>query len=245
MDKQNGKAKIWMYAVVLFTSAFIVLLLTAYSQIKFNKNINEYRNQIYSKENEKNNFQINLNTALEDNMKLNNDFKLLEAELSKISAKLEEYKQENSDLQTKSKNALDTYENLLLAEKKYNERDYSGSAEILKQKTDSTFLSGNGLDKYLYLTGKAYSKAALKLYSEGCRYYKGKMYPEAIDSFNKSLEYASDEYYSDDCYYFLAYSEYMQSNMEEARTYVNMLLEKYPDTNYEDNARGLLKMIGS
>jgi hypothetical protein len=68
-EGKNGKGKVWVYAVVLFTSAFIVLILTAISQIRFNKNIDEYRDQISNKEIEKSKFQLNLNSVLEENTK--------------------------------------------------------------------------------------------------------------------------------------------------------------------------------
>jgi len=63
----NDKKTVWVYAVILFTSAFIVLLITAYSQIKVNKNIDEVRNKLGSTEKEKSNFQMSLSSALAEN----------------------------------------------------------------------------------------------------------------------------------------------------------------------------------
>lgn len=65
-----GKKTIWIYAVILFTSAFIVLLISAYSQMKFKKNANEY-----SSSNEINNeirrrIHFSLSSAVDENEKL-------------------------------------------------------------------------------------------------------------------------------------------------------------------------------
>ena len=52
MYNKKGKNTIWIYAVILFTCVFILLLLTGYSQVKFNRNLNEYRNKLISSEEE-------------------------------------------------------------------------------------------------------------------------------------------------------------------------------------------------
>lgn len=42
-NNKSERKTVWIYAVILFTSVFVVLLLTAYSQIKLNTNINKYQ----------------------------------------------------------------------------------------------------------------------------------------------------------------------------------------------------------
>jgi hypothetical protein len=49
----SKKSKLCVYAIILFNIAFIVLLFTAYSQIKLNENLNSYKNQVINKETEK------------------------------------------------------------------------------------------------------------------------------------------------------------------------------------------------
>lgn len=56
MDNKKDKKTVWIYAVVLFTSAFIVLMITAYSQIKVNKNIDYVRDKLGNSEKEKKQF---------------------------------------------------------------------------------------------------------------------------------------------------------------------------------------------
>ena len=67
MYKNKSKNTIWIYALILFTCVFILLLLTGYSQIKFNRSLNEYRNKLISSEEEINISSHNLKTALEEN----------------------------------------------------------------------------------------------------------------------------------------------------------------------------------
>jgi cell division protein FtsL len=59
-ENGNGRKAVWMYAVILFSSAFIVLLLTAYSQIKLNKNITRYEGQIHDEKQQNINFKTDL-----------------------------------------------------------------------------------------------------------------------------------------------------------------------------------------
>ena len=93
----NKKSQLWVYAVILFTSAFIVLLFTAYSQIKMNKNLDDYKSQIYYKESEKNKVQQNFSSAQEMNARLNEDIKKLEEEKTALQAEVSTLKEELGD----------------------------------------------------------------------------------------------------------------------------------------------------
>lgn len=240
---KNGKAKVWVYAVILFTSAFIVLLITAYSQIKFTKNIDNLELEIDLKENEKNMFQLNLNTALEENEKLLNENKKLKEQLEKEKETVEEQKKKMSEMENNSNNIVNSYEKLLYALDEYEKGNFVNCALTLLHEVKPEHLKGDGLKKYYELVGKTFFKAAHKLYSEGLNLYRDERYDEAVEKFSKSLEISDSEYFSDDCLYLIAYARYNQGKKEEALSYYEKLLDKYPDSNYAKNSDMILRIF--
>jgi TolA-binding protein len=239
-EKMNGRVKLWVYAVVLFTSAFIVLLITAYSQIKVNRNIVEYREQIYKDENEKRKFLLNLNSALEENMKLVNELKTLKEKLDEYESKLEELEEREEKSRKKIDNISAAYENLAAAFNDYENENPVSSAERLKNDIKTELLGTEGLRQYRQLWELSHKKAAHELYLKGYNSYRNKDFRTATDYLNKSLGFADDMIFSGDCYFLLANSEYKQGNVDAAKKYLYILLEKYPSSSYAEEARNLL-----
>ncbi len=242
-DMKNSKMAVWMYAVVLFTSAFVVLLLTAYSQIKFSRNIDDYKNRIYTEESEKNNVQMDLSSAIEENKKLKNEISSVRNELTNIKIKQEATSSDYSNLQKKYDQVVAAYEALIEAEQEFNRGNVTGCTIILHEKINKEVLEKSALEKYKLLVGKSYYSAAASLYEEGYRKYTKAGYSEAIALFNRSLELVTDGYYSDDCYYFIAYSEYRLGNRDNAKAALNSLLAKYPGSSFSKDALDLLKTL--
>lgn len=241
---KNGRNTIWVYAVILFTSAFIVLLLTAYSQIKFNKNLNDYKNQLYTEENDKNNFKNNLGTALSENKRISDELKTVKQQLEDAKAKVEEGNAILKKQQHKTNDIVDAYEYVVQAYIEYNKGNLLKSADILYSSTDTKILGKEGMELYEELVPKVYGKAAEILYQEGYKSYINKQYEEAVKSFRKSLNYASSEYFSDDCLYFIGYSRYRQQNYKEAKDTMEKLINEYPESNYKKSASDLIKEMG-
>lgn len=246
MEKgNNGKAKVWVYAVILFTSAFIVLLITAYSQIKFTRNIDDYRTQINTKESEKNTFQLNLNSALKENEKLLNEVKELKEQLKKESEVVETQKSKIIDIESSGKSVIDSYEKLISAQIEYDKGNLENCVFILINEVKSEILSAQGLQKYNELIKKTSFKVAHELYKDGLNSYKNKQYSDAIESFGKSFEISDSEYFSDDCLYLTAYSKYKQGYRQEALAYYKKLLDRYPNSDYAKNSEAILKKFGN
>ena len=88
-DNKNEKKQIWMYALILFAGAFIVLLLTAYSQVKFQNNISDYQNKLSTEEKAKINVVTDYNAAIKE-------INRLTAELESLRSKLVESEQKIS-----------------------------------------------------------------------------------------------------------------------------------------------------
>ena len=149
-DKNSERKKIWIYATILFMSAFIVLLFTAYSQIRLNGNISDYKNQLNSNTKEKNDFQINLNSCLKLNSQLNNQIKAANKQISQIK---QDEKKANSSLlseKDKTKRTIAAYDYLLAAESAYNLEEISICAKVMYEKCDPAYLSKMGIVKYNY-----------------------------------------------------------------------------------------------
>lgn len=240
---KNGHQAIWVYAVVLFTSAFIVLLLTAYSQIKFNKNIDEYKNQISTESNEKKNFLANLNGALDENKSLLEELNKVKDELKKANEQLDE---NNKNIE-QEKNALNEklkiYEQLMIAKEEYWKGNITESAKTLYHHVNSNLLEGQAKDQYLDLVKKTYKTAAYQLYLNGYKEYSNKRYDQAIENFTDAQGMVPDEFYSDDSLYFIAYSYYRQNDITSAAKYFNEVINQYPQSNYSKDAQAMLKIL--
>lgn len=239
--KSDKKNAIWIYAVILFTSAFIVLLLTAYSQIKFNKNIDEYKSRISSGEREKLNFQTNLSTALDENKKIKNELQKLSKEVDSSRIALEEKNKQLDKYKNNMESTIQAYEALLAAEREYNNGNIIDCAMILKKKCNYNLLNKEAVEKYTYLTEKSFMEAAQRLYYDGYKSFKLKEYRKAIEKFQQSIELTDTEYFSDDSLFFMAYSEYNLGNKEAARNHAKRLIDQYPSSNYSKELIELLK----
>lgn len=245
MYKNKSKNTIWIYALILFTCVFILLLLTGYSQIKFNRSLNEYRNKLISSEEEINISSHNLKTALEEN-------EMLYKKIEKLNKTLEEKTAAFNELEEKLKNKekeiderifINNYELLLEAEEYFNNGEVIKSSIILLEKMDKRKLDANGLKKYNKLKEKIYEKAPWEFYKEGYNNYIEERYKDAKYNLQYSLKFSESEYFSDDCYYYIAYSEYRMKEYEQAKETIKILAEKYPSSNYIEEAQRLLNII--
>lgn len=242
MDNKKDKRTVWIYAVILFTSAFIVLIVTAYSQMKVNQNIYDVRNKLGVTEKEKSNFQMNLSSALAENKKLNEEIDKLEKEIEDTRIKESNLNKELSNIKDINSTKITNYEQLMLAYNKYYIGDVKGCANILISEIDKGSLDKDALDMYNSLSGLSNNKASLEFYIDGYDNYKNGDFNKAIESFKNSLRLTVNEYYSDDCYYFIAYSYFYTNNINLAKETMNTLLNNYPDSTYKKDAVKFLKI---
>jgi len=237
----NDKKTVWVYAVILFTSAFIVLLITAYIQIKVNKNIDEVRNKLGSTEKEKSNFQMSLSSALAENKKLNEKIQELEKEIEDSKKSEEKLEKELKDFRDENSLKFENYEKLIKENICYYDGDIKNCALILTKEINKNYLESDAIQLYQKLLALTVKKAAQEFYYDGYGYYKDKDYDKAIESLKNSLNLVEDEYYSDDCYYFIGYSYFMKGNLSLAKDAMNTLLEKYPDSTYKKDVELFMK----
>lgn len=242
MNNSKDKKTVWIYAVVLFTSAFIVLLITAYSQIKVNQNIDEVKNKLGSTEKEKSNFQMNLSSALAENKKLSENIVILEKEIEDLKLNETSLQQEIKDLQNENTLKFENYQKLMKADIYYYSGDIKNCSLVLTREIKSDLLEKDAMELYKKLIDLTVNKAALEFYREGYEYYKNKDYDKAIESFNNSLSLKDDDYFSDDCYYFIGYSNYKKGNLSSAKDAMETLISKYPDSTYKKDAEDFIKV---
>lgn len=238
----KDKKTVWIYAVVLFTSAFIVLLITAYSQIKVNKNIDEVRNKLGTTEKEKSNFQMNLSSALVENKKLNEKIQELESEIENLKDNEAKLEQEIKDTKKKNTLKLENYQKLMNASLSYYNGDIKGCSLILNKEIETEYLDSNEKQLYQKLLDLTTEKAALEFYNEGYEYYINKEYDKAIESLKNSLNLLDNDYFSDDCYYFIGYSYFRKGDLAAAKDAMNTLISKYPDSTYKKDAEMLIRL---
>jgi TolA-binding protein len=242
-EKNGDKKKIWLYATILFMSAFIVLLFTAYSQIRLNGNISDYKNQLSSKTKESNNFQIDLNTCLKLNSQLNDQLKAANNHLAQLKKAQQKTKADLLDAQDKNKKIINAFNYLMTADSSYSSGEISNCAEILYEKCNPKYLSDSALTKYNYLKEATFGRTAINLYYSGYRMYKNEDYNSALADFQMSVNLSKAEYISDDCYYFIAECAYKTGNIKLVKDSLNTLINSYPGSTYIDEANILLSEV--
>ncbi len=244
MKNKKVKKAIWFYAVVLFTSAFILLLFTYFNQDQFDKNLNEYISKLSEEEKKKISIQTNLFSVTEENNNLKNEVNSLKKELEEIKNSKKVVDSEKTELNKDFLKLKEAYEHLINAENLYLKGNIVESAEILVKKCDKSVLGFNALESYNSLLEKTLFKASRELYIQGYEYYKNKQYDMAIDKFKQSLEFEKNSYLSDDCYYFISYSYYWLNDIENAKNNIQTLLDNYPDSSYKNDSLLLMQKLG-
>jgi TolA-binding protein len=244
LKNKKVKKAIWFYAVVLFTSAFILLLFTYFNQDQFDKNLNEYISKLSEEEKKKISIQTNLFSVTEENNNLKNEVNSLKKELEEIKNSKKVVDSEKTELNKDFLKLKEAYEHLINAENLYLKGNIVESAEILVKKCDKSVLGFNALESYNSLLEKTLFKASRELYIQGYEYYKNKQYDMAIDKFKQSLEFEKNSYLSDDCYYFISYSYYWLNDIENAKNNIQTLLDNYPDSSYKNDSLLLMQKLG-
>jgi TolA-binding protein len=240
-EHKKEKVDIWLYAALLFTSAFVVLLLTAYSQIKLNNSIDEYETKIKGEIKQKYVYQYDLKSALLENKKL-------KANVEELETKIKELEDKNSsaklkDEEKKLEGAINFYNILSAAEEEFQKGNLVKSAMLLQTPLDKSILGDTARKKYDLLYSKVNYKASQGLYNEGYMLYMQKNYRLAAGKLLTSYNISSGEYFSDDCLYFAAYSFYNIGKKNDAAVCVNLLLKQFPNSTFKGAVLNLQKKI--
>ena len=244
-DSKNEKKQIWMYAVILFAGAFIVLLLTAYSQVKFQNNISEYQNKLSSEEKAKINVVTDYNAAVKEIKRLTDEIDSLRNKLVESEKNLNTEENRALTIGSKYSDTIISNDSLLTAYEYYNKKDYVNCAVKLKDDINVELLSTKSKEIYDNLVSKSYKKASQILYAEGFKAYKSKKYIEATQNLSRVIDFAQkDEYFVDDAYFYLAKCYYKTSKYEDAKMLISSFINSYPDSTFVSSMEELYnKMI--
>lgn len=243
-DSKNEKKQIWIYALILFTGAFIVLLLTAYSQIKFQNNISEYQNKLSTEEKAKINVVTDYNAAVKEIKRLTEEVESLRKKVVDSEQSLSSEESKSLDLQEKYNNTIVCNDLLFSAYQYYNSGDYINCAIKLKYDINTDLLSTKTKEVYDDLVLKSYNKASKLLYADGYKNYKDKKYDEAIESFNRTIDFGQkDEYFMDDAYFYLAKSYCKVSKFNEAKLLISTFINNYPNSTFMNSMQELYNSI--
>lgn len=245
-ESKNEKKQIWMYALILFTGAFIVLLLTAYSQVKFQNNISEYQNKLSSQEKAKISAVTDFNSAVKENKRLKTEIDAIKNKLVESEQELAAEEEKRADLETKYANETEASDLLMKAQDDYIKGNYIGCAVKLKYNINTANLNTSALQLYNELTADSFSQASLILYRDGYRNYKKKNYSDAILNFTRAIDFSEkNEYYIDDAYYYMANSYYRTSNFDAARKTIGEFFIKCKNSSFYRDMKTLNSRVAN
>lgn len=237
---KNKIQNLWIYAIILFMSAFIVLLFTAYSQIKTNENIDKYKSELQNKDVENNEYKQNFSSAQEMNTKLTEEINFLKEENSNLKAELDELRNYKVNARKTISEKRGANESLFRAIYEYLNENYVLSAEIIKG-VEKTVLDTKAADTYDFIMPIVYETAGKTLLDEGITHYKREEYNQAVEKLNLSYIYAPDKDFSDKCLYYLAYSEHKCENDILALVHMKQLINEYSYSQYINSAKKFIK----
>lgn len=236
---ENKKSNVWLYAVILFTSAFIVLLFAGLSQIKMNKNLSDYKSQVYHTESEKNKYQQNFTSAQEMNEKLNEQIQKLEEENLTLKEEIREMRNEKEILDAYIKDKDEAEENFHSVLTAYLKGNVIEAAGLLSSVDQRNFW-GKSLEAYNILDQQVKSEAGKLLFDEGYALYNRAKYAEAAEKLFLSFGYAKKETFSDKCLYYLAWAEKKSGSKIAALAHMEQLIADYPESIYVRYARNFI-----
>ncbi len=234
--KENKKASIWLYGVILFTSAFIVLLFAGYSQIRINKDLNDYKSQVFNTESEKNEYLRNFASAQEMNVELNKEISLLKEENAALNKEIDDLTDKNAILQETLRYRQEASDNFSKVISIYLDGDVIRTVEQLKA-VDVAKLDQMTAETFKKLEEKVMAEAGKKLFDEGISLYERAKYTEAAEKLLLSFQYAPKAEFSDKCLYYLAYAHMRTGNKEAALEHMNQLVLEYPQSKYMGRAK--------
>lgn len=243
-ENKNAKTKIWIYAVVLFSSAFIVLLITGYSQIKLNKNLNSYRDKISNTENERNKYQLNFSSAQETNNKLKEENEKLKSGNNALKTKVDGLEKEKTQIIDGNEKALQEYDKLCTAQANYLNENYVMSGGILIKQINYNLLDTKARELYSQLLDKVRPKAEKILYNDGYQLYEKKDYVSAAEKLKLALDIAPAGAYTDGVLYFLALSKDRTGDLRSAAGYMQLIIQSYPESKYYKKAKYYYEKYG-
>lgn len=240
MDENQKKSSVWLYAVILFFSAFIVLVFAGYSQIRLNKSLENYKSQVFNTESEREMYQQHFTSAQEMNEKLNEEIDGLKNEINSLKQIISELEKTKTSMELEYDKKSATVDNLSEAVIIFLEGKPAECVDYIKA-IDTASIEEAQLKMLNTLKAEAGVQAGKLYYDEGYgMYLKGK-YAEAAAAFELSYKYAPDAEFSDKCLYYNSYSELKEGNKKAAVEKMSFIINKFPESKYLSKAKNFIK----
>ena len=230
---KDKRKYLWIYAVVLFSSAFVVLVMTAFSQIKQSSNIENYDKELKEY---KNKYTLSLDTADKDKKTLQDKITQLQSENNNLKIITEN---NNSQiLIQKIESCKNSYENLLQSDKLYSQEKYIEAAKGLRNVKEEE-LGEQAKKKYMFLKSKVYIYATKDYYKRAKHELSRDSYSKAMEYFEESLIFDETKYYEENTLYYLAYISSKLKQAQKLNRYSNDLIKRYPSSEYAEKVKNL------
>lgn len=140
---------------------------------------------------------------------------------------------ENSELSSKDAKV----QKLMLSMTSYLGGNVEESASYLQSVDVADSLDGVLNNLYQQLVSVIYVEAALKTYQEGKTAYDKVNYALAQEKFEACIQYATNENFADDAYYYLGRAYQFTEQPAKALEMFNYLVATYPQSNQINNAK--------
>jgi TolA-binding protein len=242
LNTSDRKKTIWVYAVILFMSAFIVLLITMFSQIKLNSNYETLKSENSENEEKVGEYKLSFSAAVKENELLSEELSETKEKLKEANKQIESYtKGDESDL-GKDSQSFKSYENLLIAKEKFDEDDVVNCALVLK-KINYDLLGTKGQNLYNKLLEDSQDEAIEILYEKGIESMESEEYEKAVEYFSDSYSLSNESEYADSCLYYMALCEYNLENNEDALMYIEKIENDFEKSSYLDDSNSLKEII--
>lgn len=240
MEENKKKSSVWLYAVILFFSAFIVLVFAGYSQIRLNKSLENYKSQVFNTESEREMYQQHFTSAQEMNEKLNQEIDSLKSEINSLKQDIDELEESKTDLVSELQSKQSEERKLSGAMLLFLDEKPAECVDLIKT-IDTAYIDGGSLKMLSTLKLKAGAQAAKLLYNKGYELYLDKKYDEAASALDLSYKYSQEEEFSDKCLYYLSYSKLKAGDTKTAVDKMMLLTEKFPQSKYLLKAKSFIK----
>ncbi|MGE4283133.1 MAG: hypothetical protein AB7G87_05360 [Clostridia bacterium] len=233
---------LWLYSTVLFTAAFVLILMTAASQSRLTKDIQSYKEQLNTQKGLFQGVQKNLNDLAKENEQLQQKLEVTDVEKKGLEEQVKTLKEQITQMDMQQYKIKKSMDDLIEAKKYADQKDYKESALYLSS-VYFEVLSEDSKKTYNNLGSMVFTEAAAISYKEGYKLFNSNKLDKAIEEFELSLQFKKDAYFSDDAMFFLALSFYKLDRSDRAKDLFIQHDEKYPDSTYKADVRYYLEVI--
>lgn len=237
--KEKSKS-LWLYGTILFTVAFVLVAISAISQIGLNRQTRQYAAELQQDGDRFGSFNRNAVVVSEENQVLREKIAALEKEKETLLAQNEALSTDKEIGQQKAY----AYEQILAARALYDEKRWVEGADKLLD-INAELLDDSGEAFYEEFGASLVQKAIETSYAEGYSAFRAEDYPLAIGKFEQAYKFDGDGRMADDALYFMGLCYMRMEAPESAKATFNNLINDFPSSGYGADAKRNLALLES